>query len=148
MPNIDPFMYAMPGKGNDTENIAFANAHGYEWGYVDAMRQAHKLPLAKPIPDGWAHAWLQHMRVLPARHMAIREGFAFWREYATLPGLSMTDRQENALRDLCARYKVEFKTENFTPTFDLPIEYVAGWIGEIGYGGIYVGCDADGSISS
>lgn len=144
MPNIDPFTYAMPDKGKDTENISFANAHGYEWGFLDASRQAHKLPLAKPIPDGWAYAWLEHMRVVRQRHMAIREGFTYWREHGTLPGLSMTDRQETALRDLCKRYGVEFEAKNYTTAYDLPIEYVSGWIGDR----IYVGCDADGVISS
>lgn len=56
----------------------------------------------------------------------------------------MNEKQAEALAALCKRYNVEFDRENFKPTFDLPPTYVAGWIGDR----IYVGCDADGRISS
>lgn len=55
----------------------------------------------------------------------------------------MTEAQEAALRDLCARYKVTFDPDNYHPTFDLPTGYVAGWVSNL-----YVGCDPDGRISS
>jgi len=55
----------------------------------------------------------------------------------------MTDAQRNALTNLCDRYSVPFKEEEFHPQFDLPDDYVAGWVGPI-----YVGCDAEGAISS
>jgi hypothetical protein len=55
----------------------------------------------------------------------------------------MTDEQIVALAKLCDRYNVPFRMQDFAPTFDLPSDYVAGWVGPI-----YVGCDADGRISS
>jgi hypothetical protein len=56
---------------------------------------------------------------------------------------NMTDAQRTALTNLCDRYSVPFKEEEFHPRFDLPDDYVAGWVGPI-----YVGCDAEGAISS
>lgn len=142
MPDIDPFTYAMPAKGKDTEFIAWANAHGYEWGYVDAMRQAGAQ--SRRIPIGWALAWLEHNRVMPHKHLAIREGFAYWCEHGTLPGLAMTDKQEEKLRDLCKRSNgVEFDAKNYRTQFDLPVDYVAGWVGKVFYG-----VDANGAASS
>jgi hypothetical protein len=55
----------------------------------------------------------------------------------------LTDAQERSLRALCQRYRVEFTPAGFHRRFDLPSEYVAGWVGPI-----YVGCDAEGRISS
>ncbi|HEY1700736.1 MAG TPA: hypothetical protein VGG75_13570 [Trebonia sp.] len=55
----------------------------------------------------------------------------------------MTPGQEAALRELCARYRVEFVATDYWHPFDLPKGYVAGWIGPI-----YVGCGPDGRISS
>lgn len=56
----------------------------------------------------------------------------------------MTKEQEQALRDLCARFGVPFDAEQFKPAFDLPTGYLAGWVGEH----IYVGCSEEGRISS
>lgn len=56
---------------------------------------------------------------------------------------TMTEAQRRALRDLCRRYKVPFDEAKYTPQFDLPRGYVAGWVGPI-----CVGCDPDGVISS
>lgn len=64
----------------------------------------------------------------------------------------MTEAQEAALQDLCSRYGVEYSAEHYAPRFDLPADYVAGWVG--GYEiqesqpTIYVGCDGEGRISS
>lgn len=55
----------------------------------------------------------------------------------------MTDAQREALTALCGRYNVPFNEADFGPTFGLPAGYVAGQVGPI-----YVGCDADGRISS
>ena len=55
----------------------------------------------------------------------------------------MTSEQTAALTALCERYHVPFNADNFRPTFDLPAGYVAGTVGPI-----YVGCSADGRISS
>lgn len=55
----------------------------------------------------------------------------------------MTPPQEAALRDLCRRYHVPFDPKEYHVRSDLPPGYVAGWVGPI-----YVGCDADGRISS
>lgn len=59
----------------------------------------------------------------------------------------MTPEQEAALKDLSTRYNVAFVAEDFWPTFDLPPGYVAGWIGGEERK-LYVGCSADGRISS
>lgn len=80
---IDPFQY--PGPRNECEAISFANAHGYEWAYLDTMRRAGRNP--RHVPDGWPFAWLQYCRSR-RRSMAIREAFDYWQENATLPGLS------------------------------------------------------------
>jgi hypothetical protein len=55
----------------------------------------------------------------------------------------MNDKQREALRTLCERFRVEFNESNYHPTFDLPPGYVAGQVGPI-----YVGCDEEGQISS
>lgn len=56
---------------------------------------------------------------------------------------TLTDAQILALAKLCGRYGVPFVMSGFTPRFDLPNGYVAGWAGPI-----YVGCSPDGEISS
>jgi hypothetical protein len=55
----------------------------------------------------------------------------------------MTQAQETAIRSLCERFHVEFDAANYHPQFDLPAGYIAGWVGPI-----YMGCSADGEISS
>lgn len=85
-------------------------------------------------------------------------GFSPWGER----GLGiMTQAQREALSNLCARYHVAFNESDYTPQFDLPVGYVAGWVGGTlhasrherhgectGYPTIYVGCDSEGRISS
>lgn len=63
-------------------------------------------------------------------------------------GLTMS--QYVALKSLCHRYGVEFNTSDYGPQFDLPPDYVAGWIGGIDSKArtIYVGCDGEGRVSS
>lgn len=60
--------------------------------------------------------------------------------------------QQAALAALCMRYDVEFVAEHYTPQFDLPDGYVAGWVGGYAiqkeHSTIYVGCDEEGAISS
>ena len=53
------------------------------------------------------------------------------------------DTQATALRTLCERFNVPFIPGNYRPTFDLPSDWVAGWVGPI-----YVGCSPEGEISS
>lgn len=62
----------------------------------------------------------------------------------------MTDNQFLTLARLCERYKVVFDREHYQPQFDLPSDWVAGWIGGPDHAGktIYVGCDPDGHCSS
>lgn len=62
----------------------------------------------------------------------------------------MTPQQREVLQKLCARYKVEFHHADYTPQFDLPEGYVAGWIGGTGSGHrtIYIGVSPEGEISS
>jgi hypothetical protein len=60
--------------------------------------------------------------------------------------------QSAALGALCGRYSVEFVAGHYTPQFDLPDGYVAGWVGGFAvqkeHPTIYVGCDEEGGISS
>ena len=64
----------------------------------------------------------------------------------------MTEAQDKALRDICARYHVSYRASDYRPTFDLPSDYVAGWVGgyevQTEHPTIYVGCDPEGNISS
>lgn len=57
----------------------------------------------------------------------------------------MNKAQEKALADLHRRYGVEFHPTHFTPQFDLPPGYVAGWVG---LNKLYVGVSPEGDISS
>jgi len=64
----------------------------------------------------------------------------------------LTEAQKHSLENLCERYNVPFRKDDYTPAFDLPEGYVSGWIGGL-YGlenkyTIFVGCDPDGRISS
>lgn len=59
----------------------------------------------------------------------------------------MTDAQRAALTRLCERYGVEFDASHYRATFDLPSDYVAGWVGGTA-GTIYVGVSPDGRVSS
>lgn len=61
-------------------------------------------------------------------------------------GLTMA--QYVALRGLCHSYGVDFDTSDYGPQFDLPADYVAGWVGGIGSKKIYVGVSGDGEVSS
>ena len=56
--------------------------------------------------------------------------------------------QEQALRDLCARYNVGYDPDHYKPAFDLPKGWVAGWVGGPDVRKLYVGCDPEGRISS
>ena len=55
----------------------------------------------------------------------------------------MTEQQEGRLRALCFSYGVEFNAEHYTPQFDLPSGWVAGWVGGEP-GTLYVGVDPEG----
>jgi len=55
----------------------------------------------------------------------------------------MTDAQEARLRTLCTNYGVVYDPTSYKPTFDLPSDWVAGWVGPI-----YVGVDPDGHAHS
>jgi hypothetical protein len=62
----------------------------------------------------------------------------------------LTEAQDTALHGLCDRYGVDYSPAHYTPQFDLPPGYVAGWVGgpERPKPTIYVGCDPHGGISS
>lgn len=61
----------------------------------------------------------------------------------------LTRAQERSLRALCGRYGEEFHFGDYTPQFDLPPGYVAGWVGgPNGSRRLYVGCDPEGRVSS
>ena len=55
----------------------------------------------------------------------------------------MTEAQKDAIRKLCSRYNVPFVEAVYNPTFDLPDNWVAGWVGPI-----YIGCSPEGGIHS
>lgn len=65
-------------------------------------------------------------------------------------GLNMN--QQAALRGLCGRYNVPYNAEHYTPQFDLPDSWVAGWVGGFAiqkeHPTIYVGCSEAGEVSS
>lgn len=58
--------------------------------------------------------------------------------------MTMTPAQLDALARLHEAYRVPFDPKKFTPQFDLPDGYVAGWVGDR----LYVGCSPEGRISS
>ena len=62
----------------------------------------------------------------------------------------MTVLQYRKLRDLCHRYKVLFDPADYVPTFDLPSDWVAGWVGGNTKAGktIYVGVSPEGDSHS
>jgi hypothetical protein len=71
----------------------------------------------------------------------------------------VTGQQQETLQVLCERYKVPFDATHYTPVFDLPDGYVAGWIGgpqhasyergeRVRCGTIYVGVSPEGDASS
>jgi hypothetical protein len=83
---VKVYKFAMPR--NWLEVTSFANANGYEWGYLDGCRKAQVQP--DPIPDGFCYAWLEYVRRhLTTSRMAIREGFTEWCSTETLPGLPL-----------------------------------------------------------
>lgn len=62
----------------------------------------------------------------------------------------MTDAQRDALWNICGRYGVPFREDDYHPQFDLPPGYVAGWVGGVAdpQECIFVGVDPEGAISS
>lgn len=98
---VDPFAYAPPG--DESETIAFANANGYLWAYRDTCgenaaevgrlggiaSEVHARRVrAKPVPDGWPYAYLEHIRRHQADRMTVQDAFRTWRDTGTLPGLT------------------------------------------------------------
>lgn len=59
----------------------------------------------------------------------------------------MTEAQKAKLIQLCERYGVPFVAEHYRPQFDLPADYVGGWVGGEP-GTIYVGVDSEGRAHS
>lgn len=55
----------------------------------------------------------------------------------------MTDKQRAKLMALCEGHGVEFNENNYRRSYDLPADYVAGWVGPVFYG-----VDANGVASS
>ena len=69
------------------------------------------------------------------------------------PKPRMTIRQVRALWDLCGRYNVPFREDDYYFPTDLPDGWVAGWVGGWFPGSdrkktIYVGVDPEGRSSS
>jgi len=60
----------------------------------------------------------------------------------------MTDAQRQALANVCARFDVPFRESDYAPTFDLPSDWVAGWLGGADAGAVYVGCSPSGEVHS
>lgn len=73
-------------------------------------------------------------------------------EQAPTPENCLTEAQDAALRGICGRYNVGYDAEHYKPTFDLPSDWVAGFVGGIEiqreHPTLYIGCDPDGRISS
>jgi hypothetical protein len=86
VPVVDPFTYPGPDNADPDEVRIFANANGYAWAYLDTCRE-NGVP-ARPFPDGWAFAYLEHHRRQGHHYLAIREAFRLWRGTGTLPGLA------------------------------------------------------------
>ena len=57
--------------------------------------------------------------------------------------MTLTPEQRGALARLCQNYHVSFDASAYTPAFDLPAGWVAGWVGPI-----YVGCSPTGEVHS
>lgn len=91
VPVVDPFTYPGPNPADPDEVRIFANANGYAWSYLDTCRENGIA--ARPVPDGWAFAYLEHHRRQSSHRLAIREAFRYWRAAATLPGLSTPDAE-------------------------------------------------------
>lgn len=73
-------------------------------------------------------------------------------EQLSLPPEHLTIEQDGALRNICARYSVQYDPNHYQPTCDLPEGYVAGWVGDWQiqkeHPTIYIGCSPEGRISS
>jgi hypothetical protein len=89
VPAVNPFTYPGPDNADPDEVRIFANANGYAWAYLDTCRENGVA--ARPFPDGWAFAYLEHHRRQGHHYRAIREAFRLWRDTATLPGLTNLD---------------------------------------------------------
>lgn len=102
----------------------------------------------RPSPEVVAEALARWQAELTASAPAIGRILeeADREDAAAAPG-GLTPAQREALTALCARYGVPFREEDYRPSSDLPAGYVAGWAGG-SPGTIYVGCDADGAVSS
>jgi len=59
----------------------------------------------------------------------------------------MTRQQRDRLVTLCVSYGVEFDPMHYQSMFDLPHDYVAGWVGGRP-GTIFVGVSPEGEASS
>lgn len=95
---VDASRYAMPVGVEETRSHASALA--YEWAYVDtcgqharalarlgASRAAVVAVSASPIPDGWALAYLEHVRRATTHRLSVQDAFQVWQQDGTLPGL-------------------------------------------------------------
>src|SRR5437660_4487717 len=82
IPVVDPFTFTGPNEDDPNEVRIFANANAYAWAYLDTCRENGVA--ARPFPDGWAFAYLEHHRRQGHHRRAIREAFRLWRDTGTL----------------------------------------------------------------
>lgn len=60
----------------------------------------------------------------------------------------MNEVQRAALVRICERFSVPYDEAHYRPVFDLPSDWVAGWVGGPDHEKLYIGCDPEGRISS
>lgn len=79
---LNPVKYDSPANPEESAHVVAAMY--YVCSYYDTCRENGVTPVT--VPDHFHFAWLEYKR--RATHaMGLREGFRYWREHGTLPGL-------------------------------------------------------------
>jgi hypothetical protein len=73
-------------------------------------------------------------------------------EQVPTPEYQLTLLQDVALSSLCERYAVAYDPRHYGPAFDLPPDWVEGWVGgpeiQQTHPTIFVGCSPEGEVHS
>jgi hypothetical protein len=68
------------------------------------------------------------------------------------PAEHLTEAQDVSLQRICEAFQVEYNPDHYHPIFDLPPDWVAGWVGGVAQQftrrTIYIGCSPEGEIHS